>query len=85
MKKRIVIAIVTLLTVVSLTACNRQMIDTTYSYNYAYIYLQNGDVIEGEISSWRDYDNSDQLQIKMKVSGDVYLVHSCNCTLIKRK
>ena len=84
MKKRIVLAIVTLLIVVSLTACNRQMIDTTYSFNYAYIYLQNGDVVEGEISSWRDYDDSDQLQIKMK-NGDVYLVHSCNCALIKRK
>lgn len=84
MKKKIVIALVTLLTVVSLAACNRQMIDTTYSFNYAYIYLQNGEVIEGEISSWRDYENSDQLQIKMK-SGDVYLVHSCNCTLVKHK
>ena len=58
MKKKIVITLVTLLTVVSLTACNRQMIDTTYSYNYAYIYLQSGDTVEGEISSWKDYKNS---------------------------
>lgn len=63
-----------------LSGCNRPVIDTTYKFNYAYIELQNGTVIEGSVQSWYDYEDSDQLQIK--IDGVTYLVHSSNCTLI---
>jgi hypothetical protein len=66
--------------VVSLTGCNRQLIDTTYRFDKAVIGLPNGDVIEGKVQSWKDYDNSDQIQVK--VDGKTYLVHSMNVTLI---
>lgn len=62
------------------TGCNMNVIDLTYSYNYAYIKLQNGEVIEGPVSSWRDYEDGDQLQVT--IDGVTYLVHASNCTLV---
>ena len=59
---------------------NQQLIDTTYTFNYCYIKLQNGDVINGKVDSWTDFKDGDQLQIV--ISGVTYLVHSSNCTLI---
>jgi len=78
MKKLVVLILVV---VMLLTGCgNYQMIDLQYSYNYAIIKLQNGEVIEGAIESWRDYEDGEQLQVK--VNGVLYLTNSYNCTLI---
>ena len=62
------------------TSCNYQVVDLTYNYNYAYIQLQNGEVIEGKVDSWRDYEDGEQLQVQ--INGIVYLTSSYNCTLI---
>ena len=63
-----------------LTGCNRQIIDTTYSYERAIIGLPNGEVIEGKVQSWKDYDDGDQIQVK--IDGKQYLVHSEDVVLI---
>ena len=60
--------------------CNKQIVDTTYTFNKAIIRLQDNSIVSGEIDSWKDYDG-DQLQIKMK-NGTTYLVHANNATLI---
>ena len=66
---------------VSLAACgNRQMIDMTYTYDRAVISLPNGEVVDGKIQSWRDYEDGDQIQVT--VNGKTYLVHSTNIALI---
>jgi len=62
------------------TSCNYQVVDLTYNYNYAYIQLQNGEVIEGKVDAWRDYEDGEQLQVQ--INGIVYLTSSYNCTLI---
>lgn len=59
---------------------NKQIFDTTYSYEKAIIYLPNGDVIEGKVQSWTDFDDGDQIQVK--IDGKQYLVHSTNVALI---
>jgi len=64
----------------SLTACNKQLVDTTVSYNRAIISLPNGEVVEGKVQSWLDFDNGDQIQVK--IDGVTYLVHSINVALI---
>ena len=65
----------------TLTACgNRDIIDTTYTYNKAIIRLQNDTVVEGEVQSWIDYSDGDQIQVK--IDGVTYLVHSSCVTLI---
>ena len=77
LKKYLLIGTIVLL---SLSGCNRQIVDLTYSYEKAIIRLPNGDVIEGKVSSWKDYENSDQIQVV--VDGTSYLVHSSNVVLI---
>ena len=82
MKKWFAMAAVllTLIAVTVLAGCNKQMVDLTYSYEYAIIGLPNGEVVEGKVSSWTDYEDGDQLQIK--IDGKTYLVHSSNVVLI---
>lgn len=66
-----------------LTGCgNMQMLDTVYTYNYAIIQLPNGEIVEGEVESWTDYDDGEQLQVK--INGVYYLCSSYNCVLEKR-
>ena len=79
MKKFLFIFLVIILVAVTLTGCNYQMIDTTYSYEYAIIKLPNGEIIEGPVEKWSDYEG-DQLQVK--INGKTYLVHSVNATFI---
>lgn len=66
--------------VVCFTACNKQPFDTTYSFDKAILVLPNGEVIEGEVQSWTDFDDGDQIQVK--IDGKTYLVHSSNIVLI---
>lgn len=63
-----------------LSGCNRQIIDVTYSFDKAIINLPNGEIVEGKVDSWKDYDDGDQIQVK--VNGITYLVHSENVVLI---
>lgn len=60
---------------------NRQIFDTTYKYDRALIYLQNYEIIEVKVDKWTDYEG-EQVQIT-DTDGNVYLVNSMNCTLIK--
>ena len=82
MKKTIamLLAIIAILSGAVLTGCNKQMVDLTYSYEYAIIGLPNGETVEGKVSSWTDYEDGDQLQVK--INGKTYLVHSSNVVLI---
>lgn len=66
-----------------LVACgNQAIIDTTYTFHRAQIKLPNGEVIEGTVDKWSDYE-ADQLQIT--IEGTTYLVHSSNAVLIHQK
>ena len=82
MKKIIamLLAVIAVLSAVLLSGCNKQIMDLTYSYEYAIIGLPNGEVVEGKGSSLTDYEDGDQLQVK--INGKTYLVHSSNVVLI---
>lgn len=84
MKKWIAVAAVVLLAVSMLVmaGCNKQMVDLTYSYEYAIIGLPNGEVVEGKVSSWKDFEDGDQIQVR--IDGKTYLVHSSNVVLISK-
>ncbi len=88
MKKKLIIAGVILL-VVALVAFviywetnhgNRRLFDTKYRFNRAVIALPNGDVVEGKVSSWLDYSDSDAVQVT--IDGKTYLTHYANVVLI---
>jgi len=77
------LAVICSLTILSsmLTGCgNKDMWDTQYTFNYANITLQTGEVISGKVDSWTDYEDGEQLQIT--IDGNVYLVHSSNVDLM---
>jgi len=82
MKKIIalLLSIILLLATALLAGCNKQMVDLTYSYEYAIIGLPNGEDVEGKVTSWTDFEDGDQIQVK--IAGKTYLVHSSNVVLI---
>lgn len=79
MKKFIVVLLVLIL-VVAFTGCNKQLFDTTYNFDRAILTLPNGEVVEGRVDSWKDYEDGDQIQVK--INGTTYLVHSSDIVLI---
>ena len=82
MKKIIalLLAVILVMGVLLLAGCNKQVVDLTYSYEYAIIGLPNGEVVEGKVTSWTDFEDGDQIQVK--IDGKTYLVHSSNVVLI---
>ena len=82
MKKMIVTLLVFIFALFVLTGCGSyDMIDTTYFFDYAYISLPNGEVIEGEVEQWRDYQDGDQIQVK--IDGVTYLTDTTRCVLLE--
>lgn len=61
---------------------NKTFFDTTYTFDYAIIQLPNGEIVEGNVKQWNDYEG-DQLQVIFKETGKVYLTDSTHCVLIK--
>ena len=51
----------------------------TYTFDRAIIELPNGEIIDGKITSWRDFDGD---QIQVKIDGKTYLVHSSDIVMI---
>ena len=80
MKKRVIAMVSALVLCFALTGCNKQVFDTTFSFDSAIISLPNGEVITGKVQSWKDYEDGDQIQVK--IDGVTYLVHSSNAALI---
>ena len=78
----LLVAVIALSMALITTGCNKQLVDLTYSYEYAIIGLPNGETVEGKVSSWTDYEDGDQLQVK--IDGKTYLVHSSNVVLISK-
>ena len=79
MKKWIAFGLI-LASLTVLTGCNKQMVDLTYSYERAILSLPNGEIVEGKVSSWTDFEDGDQIQVR--IDGKTYLVHSSNIVLI---
>lgn len=80
MKKKLSIVVSGIVLALGLTGCNKQVIDLTYSYERAIISLPNGEIVDGKVQSWTDYEDGDQIQVK--INGVTYLVHASQVVLI---
>lgn len=81
MKKIVILAALLVLILISCTGCyNKQLFDVTYHYDRAIVYLPNGEIVEGRVSSWADFDDGDSIQVK--IDGKMYLTHISNVCLI---
>ena len=77
--KKILDLILAVTMLAAMTGCNKTIIDTTYKFDRAIVSLPNGEVIEGKIETWNDYEGE---QIQVKIDGKTYLVHSEDIVLI---
>lgn len=85
--KKIVCLVLILSLALALTACqvgNRQVgWDTTQTFTHAILELGNGELVEGTVTSWRDFDESDVVQFTM--NGITYLTHYSKVILCTEK
>lgn len=81
MRKFFITLAAVLLIGTAFTSCNVQVVDTKYNFDKAIISLPNGEIVEGEVESWRDYDGSDQIQVK--IDGVTYYCHHSDVVLIQ--
>lgn len=65
------------------TEGGRQLYDGARVFDRMVGVLPDGTVIKGEVDSWLDFDDCDQIQVT--VNGDTYLFHSSNVVLIKER
>lgn len=50
------------------------------TFNYAYVYCGNEKIVEGYVSQWRDYSDSDAVQVM--IGGKYYLTFYSNVVLV---
>lgn len=80
--KKFILMLMYIFAIIGLCGCNKQLVDLNYNFNYAVVELPNGEIVEGPVTSWTDYEDGDQIQVK--IDGATYLVHSSDIALIHR-
>lgn len=83
MKKLVVAALVAACLAASAKGGNWKLFDTTWHFDTARIKMPDGTALEVSVKNWRDYENSDMIQVEAK-DGTVYLTHSVNVVLVKK-
>ena len=89
--KKILIAVVAVIAAIILTGCDGKTFQYTtgnrvvsgsdvQTFHYACIRVGD-EVIKGNVIQWRDYDDSDAVQVMLD-DGKTYLTHYTNVTLI---
>lgn len=79
----IIIALILLAIIAGLlSGCNAQLIDTTYYIDKAMIKMPDGTVVSGKVESWKDYENSDAIQVK--IDGVTYYTFLGNVVLMDK-
>lgn len=78
----LLVSIMVLSMIFCLSGCgNKQMFDLTYTFDTAIVSLPDGSVVKGNVQSWTDFEDGDQIQVV--VDDKTYLVHSSNIALIQ--
>ena len=60
---------------------NKTIVDVNYRFNYAYIAMPDGTCVEGDVKSWKDWADSDMIQVVFS-DNTIYYTHSSNVVLI---
>ena len=80
MKSKKLLAIALLgLSFVWLAACgNKDVLGTTFTFNYAKV-----KIVEGKVKQWAKYEKQDSIRVTFE-NGDEYYTHSSNVTLYNK-
>ena len=73
-----------LILVTKAEAYNATWFDTTYHFDKAWIYMPDGSVVIGEVESWKDWEDSDAVQVRIK-NGGTYYTHLSNVVLMAKQ
>lgn len=79
MKKKILACLIAGLAMMMVGCGNYDHFDTVWKYDKAIMKLPNGEVVEGKIQNWRDYEGD---VVQVKIDGNTYYVHMENIVLI---
>ena len=83
MKKIALIIFLAVILVSCTGCCNKQPFDATHDYDRAIVYLPNGEIVEGRVSSWTSWTSfGDGGAVQITIDGKTYLTHICNVCLI---
>ena len=83
MKKVIACIVLVAMLIMGVTAYawgNQSWFDTVWNFNYVQIAMPDGSVVAGECQQWKDYGDSDVVQVK--INNKVYLTHYMNVVLV---
>ena len=88
MKQKVTICLLLILIVLGFAmicvGCNKEVVDRArYKYDYAYVLLPTGEVIEGKVESWNDFPNETTDEVQVTIEGKTYFTHSVNIVLVK--
>ena len=84
MIKKLLITVFVCLSFITLSGCgNKDILGTTFTFQYAKIRLADGRIVEGEVKQWAKYDKQDSIRVTFK-NGEVYYTHSSNVTLYNK-
>ncbi len=79
--KRITLALMLIVCTLLLASCgNMDSFNTVFTFHEAIISMPDGTVLRGKVQKWTDYQDGDQIQVK--IDDVVYLVHSENIVLM---
>ena len=62
-----------------LSAVDREL-ELSKTFDHAMVFFPDGDMVEGKVTSWKNFADSDQVQVE--IDGKTYLVHSRNIVLV---
>jgi hypothetical protein len=79
----ILTVILSIIGIYSMVKGNILWFDTVYQFDTAYIRMPDDTIIAGNVESWLDFDNSDQVQVT--IDGATYLTHASNVVLVSKK
>nr|DAN37104.1 MAG TPA: protein of unknown function (DUF4969) [Caudoviricetes sp.]DAX90013.1 MAG TPA: protein of unknown function (DUF4969) [Caudoviricetes sp.] len=85
MKSKKLLAIALLgLSFVWLAACgNKDVLGTTFTFNYAKVKMVDGQIVEVKVKQWAKYEKQDSIRVTFE-NGDEYYTHSSNVTLYNK-
>ena len=85
MKKVKQLALIALVTVPVLTACgNKDILGTTYTFDYATVKLPDGTLINGKVEAWAREEKADTIRVTFEGGKGEYLTNSSNVVLYNK-
>ena len=61
------------------TTSNQQIVDNVWHFDTGYVMLPDGEYVVGNVVSWKDFDDSDMIQVR--INNITYFTHSSNVVL----